>query len=73
MEYTDTKSRVERAKDTARLCEMMAAAIRRDVYTMASYNKIGTPVGGDRFVSATGTARKIVDLRRELLQLRDLL
>lgn len=74
MEYTDTKSRVERAKDTARLCEMMAAAIRRDVYMMASCNKIGTPVGdGDKFVSQTGTKRKIVDLRRELLQLRDLL
>ena len=45
MEYTDTKSRVERAKDTARLCEMMAAAIRRDVYMMASYNKNGSAVG----------------------------
>lgn len=74
MEYTDTKSRVERAKDTARLCEMMAAAIRRDVYALASYDKIGTAVGeGDKFVSLTGTHRKIVDLRRELLQLRDLL
>lgn len=67
-------SRVERAKKTASLCEMMASAIRRDVYMMASYNKIGTPVGdGDKYVSATGTNRKIVDLRRELLQLRDLL
>lgn len=67
-------SRVERAKKTASLCEMMASAIRRDVYAMASYNKIGTAVGdGDKYVSATGTNRKIVDLRRELLQLRDLL
>ena len=61
MEYTDTKSRVERAKDTARLCEMMASAIRRDVYVMASCNKIGTAVGeGDKFVSPTGTNRKLL-------------
>lgn len=33
--------RVERAKKTALLCEMMASAIRRDVYAMASYDKIG--------------------------------
>lgn len=67
-------SRVERAKRTASLCEMMASAIRRDVYAMASYGKIGAAVGeGDKYVSATGTNRKIVDLRRELLQLRDLL
>ena len=67
-------SRVERAKKTASLCETMASAIRRDVYTMARCNKIGTAIGeGDKFVSATGTNRKIVDLRRELLQLRDLL
>lgn len=67
-------NRVERAKKTALLCEMMASAIRRDVYAMASYDKIGAPIGdGDRFVSLTGTNRKIVDLRRELLQLRDLL
>lgn len=66
--------RVERAKKTALLCEMMASAIRRDVYAMASYDKIGAAVGeGDKFVSLTGTTRKIVDLRRELLQLRDLL
>lgn len=31
-------SRVERAKKTASLCEMMASAIRRDVYVMASCN-----------------------------------
>ncbi|MDY2684798.1 MAG: hypothetical protein SOV43_01335 [Selenomonadaceae bacterium] len=67
-------SRVERAKKTALLCEMMASAIRRDVYVMARYDKIGTAVGeGDKFVSPTGMNRKIVDLRRELLQLRDLL
>ena len=67
-------SRVERAKKTALLCEMMASAIRRDVYVMARYAKIGTAVGeGDKFVSPTGMNRKIVDLRRELLQLRDLL
>lgn len=66
-------SRVERAKKTALLCEMMASAIRRDVYVMARYDKIGTAVGeGDKFVSPTGMNRKIVDLRRELLQLRDL-
>ena len=28
-------SRVERVKKTASLCEMMASAIRRDVYMMA--------------------------------------
>lgn len=68
------KERAENAVKAAQLCEMMAAAIRRDVYMMASYNKIGSAVGGgDKFVSATGTERKIVDLRRELLQLRDLL
>lgn len=67
-------SRVERAKKTASLCEMMASAIRRDVYMMARCNKIGSAIGeGDKFVSQTGTNRKIVDLRRELLQLRDLL
>ncbi len=66
--------RVERAKKTALLCEMMASAIRRDVYAMARCNKIGTAIGeGDKFVSLTGVERKIVDLRRELLQLRDLL
>lgn len=71
---SDEASRVERAKKTALLCEMMASAIRRDVYMMAKYDKIGTEVGdGDKFVSYTGTHRKIVDLRRELLQLRDLL
>ena len=67
-------SRVERAKKTALLCEMMASAIRRDVYVMARCNKIGSAIGeGDKFVSPTGTNRKIVDLRREILQLRDLL
>lgn len=71
---SDEVSRVERAKKTASLCEMMASAIRRDVYALASYDKIGTAVGdGDKFVSTTGTERKIVDLRRELLQLRNLL
>lgn len=71
---SDEASRAERAKKTALLCEMMASAIRRDVYMMAKYDKIGTAVGdGDKFVSYTGTQRKIVDLRRELLQLRDLL
>lgn len=74
MSISDEVNRVERAKKTASLCEMMASAIRRDVYMMASYNKIGATVGeGDKFVSQTGTHRKIVDLRRELLQLRDLL
>lgn len=68
------EDRVERAKKTALLCEMMASAIRRDVYAMASYDKIGAELrAGDKFVSLTGTERKIVDLRRELLQLRDLL
>lgn len=68
------EDRVERAKKTALLCEMMASAIRRDVYAMASYDKIGSEMRvGDKFVSPTGTERKIVDLRRELLQLRDLL
>ena len=68
------EDRVERAKKTALLCEMMASAIRRDVYAMASYDKIGSELRvGDKFVSLTGTERKIVDLRRELLQLRDLL
>lgn len=71
---SDEVSRVERAKKTASLCEMMASAILRDVYAMARCNKIGTAIGeGDKFVSLTGTNRKIVDLRRELLQLRDLL
>ena len=71
---SDEASRVERAKKTALLCEMMASAIRRDVCMLADYDKIGTIVGeGDKFVSQTGTHRKIVDLRRELLQLRDLL
>ena len=71
---SDEVSRVERAKKTALLCEMMAAAIRRDVDMLANQGKIGTMVGdGDKFVSQTGTHRKIVDLRRELLQLRDLL
>ena len=68
------KERAENAVKAAQLCELMAAAIRRDVYTMARCNKLGTAIGeGDKFVSATGTERKIVDLRRELLQLRDLL
>ena len=71
---SDEASRVEKAKKAALLCEMMASAIRRDVDMLANYNKIGTAVGdGDKFVSQTGTFRKIVDLRRELLQLRDLL
>lgn len=51
--------RVERAKKTASLCEMMASAIRRDVYVMTRCNKIGTEIGdGDKFVSQTGTSRK---------------
>lgn len=69
-----SKERAEDAVKVAQLCELMASAIRRDVGMMASYGKIGAAVGdGDKFVSVTRTKEKIVDLRYELLKLRDLL
>lgn len=62
------------AVKTAQLCELIAAAIRRDIDMMARCGKIGKAVGdGDKFVSVTRTKEKIVDLRYELLKLRDLL
>lgn len=67
-------TRQEDAVKTAQLCELIAAAIRRDIDMMARCGKIGTAVGeGDKFVSVTRTKEKIVDLRYELLKLRDLL
>lgn len=69
------KERAENAVKAAQLCELMACAIRRDVEMMRSFGMIGDSSwsANKRIVSETSTARKIVDLRRELLKLRDLL
>lgn len=69
------KERAENAMKAAHLCELMACAIRRDVEMMRSFGMIGYSgwSGNNHIVSETSTARKIVDLRRELLKLRDLL
>lgn len=69
------KERAENAVKAAQLCELMSCAIRRDVEMMRSFGMIGDSSWSvnNRIVSETSTARKIVDLRRELLKLRDLL
>ncbi|WP_442766741.1 hypothetical protein [Mitsuokella multacida] len=69
------KERAGNAVKAAQLCELMACAIRRDVEMMRSLGMIGESSWSEnnRIVSETSITRKIVDLRRELLKLRDLL
>ena len=69
------KERAGNAVKAAQLCELMACAIRRDVEMMRSLGMIGESSlsVNNRIVSETSITRKIVDLRRELLKLRDLL
>ena len=69
------KERAEKAVKTAQLCELLAESINRDVEQMKEYGMIGESSfsNNNRIVSETSTARKIVDLRRELLKLRALL
>lgn len=69
------KKRAEKAVKTAQLCELLAESINRDVGELKEYGMIGESSfsNNNRIVSETSTARKIVDLRRELLKLRALL
>lgn len=58
---SDEVSRVERAKKTASLCEMMASAIRRDVYAMSRLMSARGVSIGKRMIASTKRYSRMVN------------